>query len=69
MVAFCLDEFVELPQDHPQSQATYMWTNLGKVNAKRENVNILDGNADDQTHTNGSAGKHVCSQPIAFRNA
>ena len=48
VVAFCLDEFVELPQDHPQSQATYMWTNLfGKVNVKRENVNTLDGNADD----------------------
>lgn len=48
VVAFCLDEFAELPQDHPQSQATYMWTNLfGKVNMKRENVNILDGNVDD----------------------
>ena len=48
LVAFCLDEFVELPQDHPHSQATYMWTNLsGKVNVKRENVNTLDGNADD----------------------
>mmetsp|Transcript_15148 Transcript_15148/g.31766 ORF Transcript_15148/g.31766 Transcript_15148/m.31766 type:complete len:297 (-) Transcript_15148:88-978(-) len=48
VVTFCLDEFAELHQDHPQSQHTYMWSNLfGKVNIQRENVNILDGNAAD----------------------
>jgi glucosamine-6-phosphate deaminase len=48
VVTFNMDEYVGLPEDHPQSYHYYMWDNLfGHVDIPRENVNILDGNAPD----------------------
>ncbi len=40
------DEYVNLPEDHPESYHSFMWTNLfSHVDIKRENVHILNGNA------------------------
>lgn len=48
VVTFNMDEYVNLPEDHPESYHSFMWNNFFKhVNIKRENVNILDGNASD----------------------
>ncbi len=48
VVTFNMDEYVNLPQDHPESYHTFMWKNLfSRVDIPRDNVNILNGNAPD----------------------
>jgi glucosamine-6-phosphate isomerase len=48
IVTFNMDEYVGLPQNHPQSYHTFMWDNFfNHINIKKENVNILNGNAPD----------------------
>jgi glucosamine-6-phosphate deaminase len=48
VVTFNMDEYVGLPQDHPQSYYTFMWENFfSHINIKKENVQILNGNAPD----------------------
>ncbi|HUX36962.1 MAG TPA: glucosamine-6-phosphate deaminase, partial [Rectinemataceae bacterium] len=48
VVTFNMDEYVGLPEDHPESYHSFMWKNLfSQVDIPRENVNILDGNAAD----------------------
>ncbi|MDH6303568.1 glucosamine-6-phosphate deaminase [Parabacteroides sp. PF5-5] len=48
IVTFNMDEYVGLPQSHPQSYYTFMWENFfNHINIKKENVNILNGNAPD----------------------
>lgn len=48
VVTFNMDEYIGLPEDHPESYHTFMWTNFFKhIDIKRENVNILNGNASD----------------------
>jgi glucosamine-6-phosphate deaminase len=43
-----MDEYVNLPEDHPESYHYFMWSNLfDHVDIQRENVNILNGNAND----------------------
>lgn len=48
VVTFNMDEYCNLPRDHEQSYYTFMWTNFfNHIDIKPENVNILNGNADD----------------------
>jgi len=48
IITFNMDEYVGLPQDHEQSYHTFMWNNFfSHVDIKKENVNILNGNAPD----------------------
>jgi glucosamine-6-phosphate deaminase len=48
VVTFNMDEYCGLPKDHPESYHSFMWNHLFKhVNIKADNVNILNGNADD----------------------
>ena len=48
VVTFNMDEYCGIPRDHEQSYYTFMWTNFfNHIDIKRENVNILDGNAAD----------------------
>jgi len=48
VVTFNMDEYVGIPEDHPQSYHSFMWDNFfGHIDIRRENVNILNGNADD----------------------
>ncbi len=48
VVTFNMDEYVGLPEEHPQSYHSFMWEQLfSKVDIPRGNVNILDGNAPD----------------------
>ena len=48
VITFNMDEYVKLPEDHPESYHSFMWNHLFKhVDVKKENVNILNGNAKD----------------------
>jgi glucosamine-6-phosphate deaminase len=48
VITFNMDEYVSLPQDHPQSYYTFMWENFfSHINIRKENVHILNGNAPD----------------------
>ncbi len=48
VATFNMDEYVNLPQDHPESYHTFMWKHLfSRVDIPRDNVNILNGNAPD----------------------
>lgn len=46
VVTFNMDEYVGIPKDHPQSYHTFMHENFfNHINIKKENINLLDGNA------------------------
>jgi len=48
VVTFNMDEYIGIPADHPESYKTFMWTNFfSHIDIPEENVNILDGNAED----------------------
>jgi glucosamine-6-phosphate deaminase len=48
VVTFNMDEYVNLPQDHPESYHSFMWNNFfSHIDIPKENVNILNGNAQD----------------------
>jgi glucosamine-6-phosphate deaminase len=48
VVTFNMDEYVNLPKEHPESYHSFMWNNFfSHIDIKAENVNILDGNASD----------------------
>ncbi|MBE6229845.1 MAG: glucosamine-6-phosphate deaminase [Bacteroidales bacterium] len=48
VVTFNMDEYVGLPEDHPESYHSFMWNNFFQhIDIKKENVNILNGNAED----------------------
>ena len=48
VVTFNMDEYVGLPEDHPESYHSFMWNNFFQhIDIKRENVNILNGNAEN----------------------
>ncbi|MGM0619662.1 MAG: glucosamine-6-phosphate deaminase [Bacteroidota bacterium] len=48
VVTFNMDEYVGIPEDHPQSYHYFMDENLfNHIDIPRENINILNGNAPD----------------------
>ena len=48
VLTFNMDEYVGLPKDHPESYHSFMWNNFfNHIDIKKENVNILNGNASD----------------------
>ncbi len=48
VTTFNMDEYIGLPQDHPESYHSFMWTNFfSHIDIKPENVHILNGNAPD----------------------
>jgi glucosamine-6-phosphate deaminase len=48
VVTFNMDEYVGIPKDHPESYHSFMWNNFfNHIDIKKENVNILNGNAPD----------------------
>lgn len=48
VVTFNMDEYVGLPEDHPESYHTFMRRHLfDHIDCPAENINILDGNAPD----------------------
>lgn len=48
VITFNMDEYVGIPEDHPESYHTFMKKNFfSHVDIQDKNVNILDGNAKD----------------------
>lgn len=48
VITFNMDEYVNLPESHPESYHSFMWNNFfSHINIKKENVHILNGNAHD----------------------
>lgn len=48
VVTFNMDEYCGIPRDHEQSYHTFMWSNFfSHIDILPENVNILNGNAED----------------------
>lgn len=48
VVTFNMDEYCNLPEEHPESYHSFMWNNFfSHIDIQRENVNILNGNAPD----------------------
>lgn len=48
VITFNMDEYVNLPEDHPESYHSFMWDNLfNHIDIPKDNVNILNGNAPD----------------------
>ncbi|MDN5305144.1 MAG: glucosamine-6-phosphate deaminase [Fusobacteriaceae bacterium] len=45
---FNMDEYVGIPEDHPESYHTFMYKNFfSHIDIPRENIHILNGNAPD----------------------
>ena len=48
VITFNMDEYVGLPEEHPESYHSFMWTNFfSHIDIKKENVHILNGNTED----------------------
>jgi len=48
VITFNMDEYVGIPEDHPQSYHSFMWKNFfSHIDIPKRNVNILNGNAKD----------------------
>lgn len=48
VVTFNMDEYIGLPEDHPESYHSFMWNNFfSHIDIDTNNVNILNGNAQD----------------------
>lgn len=48
VITFNMDEYVGLAEEHPESYHSFMWNNFfSHVDIRPENVNILNGNAED----------------------
>jgi len=48
VITFNMDEYREIPREHPQSYHSFMWENFFKhIDIKPENTNLLDGQAAD----------------------
>lgn len=48
VVTFNMDEYVNLPETHPESYHSFMYENFfNHVDCPKENIHILNGNADD----------------------
>lgn len=48
VITFNMDEYVGLPEEHPESYHSFMWNNFfGHIDIEPVNVNILNGNAKD----------------------
>ena len=48
VITFNMDEYVGIPEDHPESYHYFMYSNFfNHIDIPKENINILDGNAED----------------------
>ena len=48
VVTFNMDEYCDLPRDHPESYHSFMWENFFRhIDIQPQNANLLDGNAPD----------------------
>ncbi len=61
VITFNMDEYVGLPEEHPESYHSFMWTNFfSHIDIKKENVHILNGNAKDLAAECAAYEKAIC---------
>jgi glucosamine-6-phosphate deaminase len=62
VVTFNMDEYVNLPEEHPESYHSFMWNNFfSHVDVQKQNVNILNGLAKDLQAECGNYEKKIAS--------
>jgi glucosamine-6-phosphate deaminase len=62
VVTFNMDEYVGIPEDHPESYHSFMRQHLfSHVDIPKENVNILDGNAQNLDDTCAAYEEKIAS--------
>lgn len=50
VITFNMDEYVGLPEEHPESYHSFMYNNFfNHIDIRKENIHILNGNAADLT--------------------
>ncbi|WP_386689445.1 glucosamine-6-phosphate deaminase [Lonepinella sp. MS14437] len=48
VVTFNMDEYVDLPKEHPESYHSFMYNNFfNHIDIQEKNINILNGNSED----------------------
>ena len=63
VVTFNMDEYIGIPESHPESYHSFMWNNFfSHIDVKKENVHILNGNAKDLV----AECKHYEEQIVSF---
>ena len=66
VISFNMDEYVGLPEEHPESYHSFMHTNLfSKIDEPKENIHILNGNAED-LDAEGAAYEKAIEQAGGF---
>ena len=62
VVSFNMDEYVGLPESHPESYHSFMFNNFfNHIDIPKENIHILNGNASDLEAECGNYEKQIAS--------
>lgn len=62
VVTFNMDEYVGIPEEHPQSYHSFMWNNFfSHIDIAKENVHILNGNAQDPDAECEAYDRAICA--------
>ncbi len=62
VVTFNMDEYVDLPESHPESYHSFMFNNFfNHIDIPKENIHILNGNASDLEAECGNYEKQIAS--------
>ena len=62
VVTFNMDEYVGLPESHPESYHSFMFNNFfNHIDIPKENIHILNGNASDLEAECGNYEKQIAS--------
>ena len=62
VVTFNMDEYVGLPESHPESYHSFMFNNFfNHIDIPKENIHILNGNASDVEAECGNYEKQIAS--------
>ena len=62
VVTFNMDEYVGLPESHPESYHSFMFNNFfNHIDIPKENIHILNGNASDLEAECGNYEKRIAS--------
>ena len=62
VVTFNMDEYVALPESHPESYHSFMFNNFfNHIDIPKENIHILNGNASDLEAECGNYEKQIAS--------
>ena len=61
VITFNMDEYVKIPENHPESYHSFMWNNFfSHIDIQKQNVNILNGNAKDLKAECNSYEEKIC---------